>query len=68
MSYASQVSGIFGKLDVELPEAPDGIEVRSPIDGNVIASVRATSESALRAVGRASRTTARRPSTARVRC
>ena len=49
MSYASQVSGIFGKLDVELPEAPDGIEVRSPIDGNVIASVRATSESALRA-------------------
>jgi aldehyde dehydrogenase (NAD+) len=39
MSYASQVSGIFGKLGIELPDSPSGIEVRSPIDGNFIVAV-----------------------------
>ncbi|GMV45736.1 MAG: putative aldehyde dehydrogenase [Pseudomonadota bacterium] len=49
MSCASQVSGIFGKLGVELPAASGGIEVRSPIDGNVIAALPATTDSELRA-------------------
>ena len=44
MSYASQITGIFGKLDIELPQAPHGITVRSPIDGNVIAVVAPTSQ------------------------
>jgi len=46
MSYASQVSGIFGKLDIELPQAPNGIAVRSPIDGNVIAVLPPASQAA----------------------
>ena len=55
MSYASQVSGIFGQLDIELPRAaPDGIEVRSPIDGQVVAVVpAATPPELLAAVARA---------------
>ncbi|MCM2252126.1 MAG: aldehyde dehydrogenase family protein [Ramlibacter sp.] len=44
MSYASQVSGIFGKLGIELPDAASGIEVRSPIDGNVILAVPASTQ------------------------
>jgi aldehyde dehydrogenase (NAD+) len=45
MSYASQVSGIFGKLEIELPRAAShGLEVRSPIDGNVIAVVPTTAD------------------------
>src|SRR4051794_5142931 len=47
MSYASQVSGIFGKLDVELPAAAQGLEVRTPIDGHGIGSVPMTSEAEL---------------------
>jgi aldehyde dehydrogenase (NAD+) len=47
MSYASQVSGIFGKLDIELPAAAQGLEVRTPIDGHGIGSVPITSESEL---------------------
>ncbi|MHB1122951.1 MAG: L-piperidine-6-carboxylate dehydrogenase [Ramlibacter sp.] len=39
MSYESQVSCIFGTLGVALPQAPHGITVRSPIDGNVVAVV-----------------------------
>jgi aldehyde dehydrogenase (NAD+) len=55
MSYASQVSGIFGKLDIALPaHAANGLEVRSPIDGNVIAVVpMATEHELLAAVDRA---------------
>jgi aldehyde dehydrogenase (NAD+) len=45
MSYASQVSGIFGKLGVELPgSVSGGLEVRSPIDGNLIVALPTTSE------------------------
>jgi L-aminoadipate-semialdehyde dehydrogenase len=44
MSYASQVSGIFGKLGIELPDSPTGLDVHSPIDGNFIAAVATTSE------------------------
>jgi len=48
MSYASQVSGIFGKLDIESPgSAPQGLEVRSPIDGNIIATVQMAGEGEL---------------------
>jgi aldehyde dehydrogenase (NAD+) len=47
MSYASQVSGIFGKLDIELPAPPHGLEVRSPIDGHVAAVVPVTTEAEL---------------------
>jgi len=55
VSYASQVAGIFGKLEIELPRgAPDGIEVRSPIDGQVLAVVpAATPQELLAAVARA---------------
>ncbi len=55
MSYASQVSGIFGKLGLELPaSSPQGIEVRSPIDGHAILSVPAESADDLgRVVARA---------------
>ena len=44
MSYASQVSGILGKLGIELPDAATGLEVRSPIDGNFILAVPAATE------------------------
>jgi aldehyde dehydrogenase (NAD+) len=44
MSYASQISGIFGKLDIELPGVPHGLEVRSPIDGHLVAVVPTTGE------------------------
>jgi len=46
MSYASQITGIFGKLDIELPPAARGLEVRSPIDGNVVAVVAPTTPAA----------------------
>jgi aldehyde dehydrogenase (NAD+) len=49
MSYASQVSGIFGKLDIELPAARQGLEVRSPVDGHVIATVAMTTPAELAA-------------------
>lgn len=49
MSYASQVTGIFGKLDIELPSASAGLEVRSPIDGHVITVVPMTTPSELAA-------------------
>jgi aldehyde dehydrogenase (NAD+) len=50
MSYKSQVSGIFGKLEIESPAAASqGLEVRSPIDGNVIAVLPMTSDSQLQA-------------------
>jgi aldehyde dehydrogenase (NAD+) len=44
MSYASQVSGIFGKLGIELPDSSTGLEVRSPIDGNFILAVPTATE------------------------
>jgi aldehyde dehydrogenase (NAD+) len=44
MNYASQVSGIFGKLGLDLPDSSDGIQVRSPIDGNFILAVPVASE------------------------
>jgi aldehyde dehydrogenase (NAD+) len=44
MSYSSQVSGIFGKLGIELPDASTGLEVRSPIDGNFILAVSTATE------------------------
>lgn len=58
MSYASQVSGIFGKLGMELPAqatlAAQGIEVRSPIDGNLVLTLpAATTEDLGLAVARA---------------
>ena len=37
MSYAAQVSDIFGQLAIGLPQAREGLTVRSPIDGNAIA-------------------------------
>ncbi len=55
MSYASQVSEIFGTLGVELPPScASGIEVRSPIDGRVVHRLPAADAGALqRAVDRA---------------
>ncbi|HXD42145.1 MAG TPA: aldehyde dehydrogenase family protein [Ramlibacter sp.] len=47
MSYASQVSGIFGKLGLELPDSPDGVEARSPIDGNFMLAIPAATEAEL---------------------
>ncbi|HEY0885703.1 MAG TPA: aldehyde dehydrogenase family protein [Ramlibacter sp.] len=49
MSYQSQVACIFGTLGVALPQAPHGITVRSPIDGNVVAVVPPTSQAGLEA-------------------
>jgi len=48
MNYSSQVSGIFGKLDIELPAggAP-ALAVRSPIDGNVAATIALATEAEL---------------------
>ena len=42
MSYASQVSGIFGKLGIDLPAVSHGLEVRSPIDGDLAGVVTVT--------------------------
>jgi len=41
MSHESQISCIFGTLGVALPQAPHGITVRSPIDGNLVAALEA---------------------------
>jgi aldehyde dehydrogenase (NAD+) len=49
MSYASQVSGIFGKLGVELRGAGAGLEVSSPIDGQFVVSVPCANAAALAA-------------------
>jgi aldehyde dehydrogenase (NAD+) len=54
MSYASQVSGIFGKLDIAPIFATKGLEIRSPIDGHLVATVPRTTDSAFQeAVARA---------------
>lgn len=39
MSYASQVSEIFGQLGVKVPTASGGLEVRSPIDGKLVSTL-----------------------------
>ncbi|HMA07894.1 MAG TPA: aldehyde dehydrogenase family protein, partial [Ramlibacter sp.] len=50
MSYATQVSEIFGELGIALPgPSPRALEVRSPIDGKPIASVPLTTTAELTA-------------------
>ncbi|MEO8653870.1 MAG: aldehyde dehydrogenase family protein, partial [Ramlibacter sp.] len=51
MSYAVQVSEIFGELGIELPgPSPRGLEVHSPIDGNRIGAAPVATAGELKAV------------------